>query len=55
LSNVLIGVIEAGVGAACVAIGWVALRRAGMRWFGFILVVAGLTALGHAGWSSISS
>jgi hypothetical protein len=45
------GAIEAAVGAACLAIAWVALRRAGMRWFGFIVALAGLGALGHAGWS----
>lgn len=47
-------VIEAAVGAACLAIAWVALRHAGLRAFGFIVAVAGLGALGHAGWSLIS-
>lgn len=54
MPDILTDVIEAVVGAACLAIGWVALRHAGLRAFGFIVAAAGLGALGHAGWSLMS-
>lgn len=48
MSDVLSGLIELGVGVACLVFAWSAYKRPGSRLVTIIFVLAGGSAAGHA-------